>query len=47
MWNSKEILLLLGINYEIATYTEKFVSSLIPSIFGTILFDSTKQLLIA
>lgn len=47
MLNTKSILMWLGIEEEISRLTEAYVIACIPSIFGTILYDSSKQLLLA
>ncbi|EAR95692.2 MATE efflux family protein (macronuclear) [Tetrahymena thermophila SB210] len=44
LYNTKNVLIALGINEEISSLTEEFSLSCIPSIFATVFYDTTKQL---
>lgn len=47
LYNTRSILLAFGISDGIATMTEKFSAACIPSVFGTVLYDTTRQLLMS
>lgn len=47
MWNTKDILIFMGIDEDVSELTQSFVRACIPSIFGTIMYDTLKQYLMA